>query len=867
MEKIIDQEQKRAIEASGGHFLVLAPPGCGKTEILSERIAYAHQNHGVAFEDMLCLTFTNRASRGMKERVSQRVGDDAQSIFVGNVHRFCSSFLFQNAIVSENCNIIDEEEVADILLALGDDYFRNSRGAFDIGKAVLIDKIDSYLQQRKCNHPRLALTVSADEFEHYYRVALEADFNPDKVSVANSEVRFALQFQQYKAEHGFISFSDLLIRAYDALRNDTHRAFKRYAWVQVDEVQDLNPLQIAIIDELTDKTGNFTAMYLGDEQQSIFSFLGAKLEQLRLLKNRCAGNILTLGANYRSPKYLLDIFNTYAEKELGVDPDLLPKAVNDVPKEQFDLVLTNKPTIAAEMNRVLAMIRYYLKFPDERLAVLVPTNAAADSLSNLLTNESVPHFKISGTDIFHTSSYRTIASLLCALCNEFNALAWARVLYGIGAIATKARAREFVIMLKNFIMTPVDLLREKTYLAHFIESYEQNEFVFFDTETTGLDVLEDDIVQIAAFKVRGGERVSGSDFNIFLETDKEIPEMLGDIPNPLVEAYARNPHCSREEGLARFIEYIGNAPILGHNVNYDYRILQSNVRKTLQKEVRYEVFDSLHLIKCVEPHLHRYKLAYLLEVLQLTGKNSHLADEDIAATKALVDYCFAKAKPQLAAQNAFLAKTHTQSVRNKMQVILPLIEELQEWMYQPISVSGHNLADALRKTSDFLIRECRVEELDAKFDVFLRFVENEWIDKEKDTTLFDQICAHLNDMTSSINEGDLVNSENLIAERVFIMTVYKGKGLEFDNVVILNAMDGKYPFFMTSKILTNSRHYPPEIVVQAQLDYKEDARKFYVALSRAKKRLCVSYALQNEYGYSAYITPFMRSIVQFFTKI
>ena len=74
--KQFDEQQLLAIHAHDGRFLVLAPPGCGKTDILAERIAVAHEK-GVPFDSMLCLTFTNRASRGMRARIAERVGDDA----------------------------------------------------------------------------------------------------------------------------------------------------------------------------------------------------------------------------------------------------------------------------------------------------------------------------------------------------------------------------------------------------------------------------------------------------------------------------------------------------------------------------------------------------------------------------------------------------------------------------------------------------------------------------------------------------------------------------------------------------------------------------------------------------------------------
>lgn len=860
--KTYDKEQLQAIKANGGNYLVLAPPGCGKTDILSERIVYAHE-HGVDFSDMLCLTFTNRASRGMKDRVRQKVGENASQVFVGSVHRYCSNFLFANALIPENTSIIDEDDLADILLSFDPNLFINKKGVPDKMKISLVENIDSYISQKLYNHPESAFYLPA-QFDRYWQVAQNAGFNPEKIDSLNEMVKYALLLRQYKKERGMITFSDILIQAYEGLKNDTEKEFKRFKWIQVDEVQDLNALQTAIIDMLLDKSGEYTVMYLGDEQQAIFSFLGAKLGQLELLKDRCEGHIMTLGNNYRSPKYLLDIFNAYAEHELGVSPALLPQSTHDIEHEKFDLILTDNNTTWDENERVSKMIDYYLRFDEERVAILVPTNDMADKMSEMLTQKNITHFKISGVDMFRSKSYKTISSFFCINANDFNTMAWARLLHGIGAINTGAAARGFVAKLKALMMTPSDLFYDKSYIARFNEVYRQKEFVFFDTETTGLNVLEDDIVQIAAFKVKNGERVPGSDLNIFIHTDREIPAKLGDIDNPLLEAYANNEHYSKEEGLSLFLDYIGDRPILGHNVNYDYHILQSNVERYLHEQVTFDIFDSLRLIKCVEPNLRMYKLVFLLKELHLEGKNSHLADEDIAATKALVDYCYQKSLPIIQEQEAFKAKIKVKNVIDKMQPLVPLFENLQYYLYQPIDNTGRTIVDEFKNVYDEMIQQGLITDIGDKFNIFLNFVQSEWIDYENEETIFDEISKHINDMTSTISEGDLVNSDDLVNDRVFIMTVYKGKGLEFDNVVILGANDGTYPFFTVNKVLGAPWRYTPAEVAQAEQDRKEDARKFYVGLSRAKKRLCVSYSYNNANGFPTNITPFMNSISRFF---
>ena len=861
MGKKYDVDQLKAINANGGYFLVLAPPGCGKTDILAERIVEAKKK-GVNFENMLCLTFTNRASRGMKNRIKERVGEEAKDIFVGNIHRFCSNFLFANSFVPENSCIMDDEDQLDLFLSYSPDDFKYNNGKPNKMAVAYVDDLAGYIKQSQLGHPE-SVKFSREDSNNLFQLACQCNFDPTQVPADHNSLKYALMYLKYKEERNILDFTDILIMAYECmLKTPEH---KRYKWIQVDEVQDLNALQLAIIDELTDTEP--TVMYLGDEQQAIFSFMGAKLDQLKVLKKRCSGNIMTLGINYRAPKYLLDICNEYAEKELGVDPDLLPKAVKDEPKDKFDVFLTESETVGDENERIGKMVDYYLKQDDEeRLAILVTKNDDADAISKKLTETGVSNFKISGTDMFKTRSYKTLSSYYAVLANDFNFIAWARLLFGINAIPTLVSARNFMSKLKELMMTPSDFLQPESYLERFKRFYDTREFVFFDTETTGLDVLSDDIVQIAAFKVKNGRKVPDSDFNILLETEKEIPAMLGDIVNPLVAEYANNPHYSRKDGLQMFIDYIGNAPLLGHNVTYDYLILQNNIQRELEEFVEYDIFDSLHIIKCVEPGLRQYKLAFLLNALNLIGQNSHLANEDIEATKSLVDYCVSKFESILPNQSAFKANAKVANVISRMRVLSPLFDNIRSYMYQPINVTHRTIADELRDTHATLksLNLIDADELGSKYDIFLRFVASEWIDYDKNESLFSQISSHVYDITSTINEGDLVNSDELLSDRVFVMTVYKGKGLEFDNVVVLGASNGNYPFFMVNKVLNSPQSTDAE-KAKAMIDRQEDARKFYVAISRAKKRLCVSYTERNLYGYYAGMTPFMNGIRQYFT--
>ena len=103
-----DPDQQTVIDIDRGRHLVLAPPGCGKTFILAQRVIQAHAR-GTDYSDMLCLTFTNRASRAMRERISLHTNNPVPpDLFVGNVHRFCSNYLFDQKKIPQNSAVIDD---------------------------------------------------------------------------------------------------------------------------------------------------------------------------------------------------------------------------------------------------------------------------------------------------------------------------------------------------------------------------------------------------------------------------------------------------------------------------------------------------------------------------------------------------------------------------------------------------------------------------------------------------------------------------------------------------------------------------------------------------------------------------------------
>lgn len=886
-----DEAQQHVIEAEGGYHLVLAPPGCGKTQILTERILRASKA-GVAPEDMLSLTFTNRAARGMLERLQRYVDlDEIGAVYVGNVHRYCSKFLFDNALIPAETSIIDDDDAFSIVARICDDDEQAAKRDFQRKRNYqTIILFAHFMQQIRSHHDRelrmhpeclsaddvVALRkicevqqrqfnpeMMVDVYEHAddYRVACQGEAYDIGVlrfiQQLLRKMELAYAYERYMRDNHLMDFEDLLIFAYDALRNDTEGLYHRYSWIQIDEVQDLNLMQMRIIDMLTARK-DFTVMYLGDEQQAIFSFMGAKMSTLEMLKARCEGHLHRLSTNHRSPKYLLDVLNEYATSQLGIDQSLLPKANNEQQPEPDYLTILTSSTYETELMEVAHLVsRWFSKSPTETTAVIVTSNADADMVSSRLTEILVPHFKVSGVDLFSQPEIKLLLAHFNVLSNEHNFIGWAHLLHGLHVYQTSAPCRALVRRLADCAMTPTDLLQDlrlTTYVKEFAQSFDTADMVVFDTETTGLDVLNDDIAQIAAVKVRQGRVVEGSQLNLFIRTQREIPLKLGDIDNPLIEEIKHHELLSPADVLRQFVEYVGNAVLVGHNVQFDIDILQNNLRRYAPELVaggfKRDYFDTLKLARLLEPNLVEYKLRHLLSVLNLEGSNSHLADEDVAATCSLLCHCRMKADEVIPRQEELFADSkvmrHLEDFRNKYKIMYThtrvRLNDIQN-EGEPL------LLQEMRAIYEMLVGAGHISQVE-KIDYIFGYMRTELMCGDVADTMKAQLAQYMMEI-NTLKESDLCNSEH-IPDRVFVSTVHKAKGLEFDNVVVFDAVDGRYPNYYT------------RLDKQAM---NEDARKFYVAMSRARRRLCIAHCTSMRYYDNIRpreLTPFMNCILRHF---
>ena len=833
----------------------------------------------------------------MIERITQNIAeDDVRDVFVGNVHRFCSKFLFAEGLVAAESSVIDEDDAVSILARyLGEDEYLVQSNYNRRRSYSEIFHLESMMHQISHGHPkelrvhpecinltdiaamRRICTVMGKPFDaaamtdiynnvEQYRDLTQSDTCDygDRQAIFKllQKMTLAQQYRKYKRANRLLDFQDLLMMTYDALVADTERKlYKRYPWIQVDEVQDINPLQMAIIKMLTARPFR-TVMFLGDEQQAIFSFMGAKLDTLSSIKSKPACQLHHLSVNHRSPRYLLDIFNTYAAEVLRIDSALLPDAgkssdevlmgneLKILCSEDYDQEVRDCVQFADNLNRT---------FPQSTTAFVINANRDAEDISQELTRCGIGHFKVSGTDLFSQPDVKLLLAHLGVLNNEFSFMSWARLMKGVRVYESNAAARKFVRDLFDRAILPSDLLRDddSTYLMRFVDSYANDTIVVFDTETTGLNVFEDDILQIAAVKMRNGEVVKGSEFTVYIDTEREIPAMLGDIVNPIVEERKHHDLLTHEEALRQFMAYADGCTLLGHNADYDYNILDFNLRRYTPDlnlhDLHPSYLDSLRLVRLLHPELREHKLKYLLEVLHLEGSNSHLADDDVNATRSVVVHCYELSKDRVGQQHDFLNDSRVRQRvetlrRNYKQMYVSALGRI----YTQLDDVKPALVMELMRFYDYLLSEGMVQEIDG-----LRFVmdylSGEMIDTGREPSLYEQLSNHTMEI-STLKEADLCGSSNM-KERIFVTTIHKAKGLEFDNVIIFDAVDGRMPNYY-------SRNNPRQLA--------EDARKFYVALSRAKHRLYVSQCITRldyqNVPHDVHLTPFMKPIAKYFKE-
>ena len=500
-------EQEAVVALSSGRHLVLAPPGSGKTEMLSRRIIGAVKS-GVDPARMLCATFTNRAAFEMRDRV-MREGGDLVLPDVGNLHHFCHSFLASVGRLRPGVHVLDEVQQEEFAKELADVLARELREGAAAGAGcafgtTVVRGVKGICGPSAGNANRVAGELNPARveyirrlFEGYFADAFKNERNPyaellsgmavvhqRRIGIPPSLVRpFPSQvaelasegvidgmeraYSGLKRKFRSIDFDDLLNETYLYLESHPLPEERRFTWVQIDEVQDLSPIQWRIVRRLAAPDG--VCVYFGDVEQAIFSFLGASADCFAEATSDCERHCFR--KNFRATPLLLEVLMRYSLGALFSEWEFLPSPANpDVGDGILELSTRRlegrKPGIHEDFNfgPVLRRADEMLKSGvAENIAILVRTNKAADVCEQCVKELNWRYAKVSGVDLFSYAPMRDFMAFVSLFTGHVPMTAWASLARRFSrVIHNRTQARYFVRGMFAARWNPESLLGERS---------------------------------------------------------------------------------------------------------------------------------------------------------------------------------------------------------------------------------------------------------------------------------------------------------------------------------------------------------------------------------------------------------------------
>lgn len=408
----LNKEQFEVVKDLEGTCLVIAGAGVGKTHLLTMRVARMLDT-GIKPENILLLTFTNKAAKEMKQRVFKLVGGQALDITACTYHSFCAMILRDYASkvgLKSNYNIIDNPETA-------------------ITKLL---KQKGYKGKKAKEMPKNTEIYSLITNEIVKGINIEYAIQKEYQQFSNKliEIREIVdEFKKYKLDHNVVDYTDLLVLCNDLLKNNINIARKlanKYQYIMVDEFQDSNNLQCQILKNLIcDVHQNL--MVVGDDMQSIYAFNGANYKNILNFPNEfspCRINILE--QNYRSTQGILNLANAVIRNApYKFEKNLWTENTNTKnPKLHWT---KNSNTMIEDIyKQIVSWQNLGSDLGD--IAILARTSNELNLLESCFVRDKIPYQKYGGIKFFDKIHIKDTMAFLKVLANYEDELAWLRIL-------------------------------------------------------------------------------------------------------------------------------------------------------------------------------------------------------------------------------------------------------------------------------------------------------------------------------------------------------------------------------------------------------------------------------------------------------
>ncbi len=403
----LNPTQLEAVEHTEGPLLILAGAGSGKTRVLTYRIAYILDRGLAAPEEILAITFTNKAAGEMKDRVALLVGPDSRKMWVSTFHALCARILRVHA---EKLGYKREFTIYDA----ADGVRLVKRCIVELGK-----------DPKRFNPRSFAAQISAAKT---VLMTPEDYLRSTEGYMAENVAEVYDLYQRRLYENNAMDFDDLimqtvaLLEVFDEVRD---RYQTRFKYIHVDEYQDTNHAQYRLVNILAAAHRNLCVV--GDDDQSVYSFRGADIRNvLDFERDYPEAEVVKLEQNYRSTQTILDAANAVVANNASRKPKELWTAG---PEGERIRVFTAVDEYAEARFVVSEIERLVDSGASPRdIAVFYRTNAQSRALEDVLVREGVPYQVVGGVRFYERAEIKDAMAYLAVISNPADAGALERII-------------------------------------------------------------------------------------------------------------------------------------------------------------------------------------------------------------------------------------------------------------------------------------------------------------------------------------------------------------------------------------------------------------------------------------------------------
>ncbi len=846
----LNEEQRRVIETLDRNILLLAPAGTGKTDTLSWRIAHILELGLAAPEEILCLTFTNKACREMQTRIEAILPDNGRRVCIRTIHSLCLEIIRQEAKrqteIFSDFTVFDEEDSKEVIHDLNGDGFP------DTALQNLINLIvetragnDIYSENETEDFRKTVQWLFTERREKIRTLCVDGKNRFDEALenyIARQGAELTAEYRQSLAKMHGIDFAGLIERAYALFRDETiaDRWRAKFHFLTIDEVQDTSELEYAILSQLF--PGN-RVLLTGDYFQTIYEWRGSNPAQvLARYEKDCAPLRFFLRKNYRATRTLLrashDCLDAFFPSEHSALCREEPEAAS--PSEGGLITLKACRNMEEEAAWIYRTLLTMAPADPSRVCILTRSNIYNKRLCQALARAgsregtSWPFMLIDEFQFFRRQEIKDALAFMKLAINRHDRVSLRRILkrFGLGIGAKTIEKIESAAM-RTAGLRLTDFLDETAIdrgdpFALLLDELENENVIVFDVESTGVDTFHDEIVQIAAIRI-GKDGMPRQTFQRFLRNQRSVgaSEAVHGFSDDFLRAHGEEPR----KVLADFLDFLRGALIVGHNVTYDITILVSELERLDMPEPDFRgCFDTLDIFRRFYPNLPNHRLEFLGDYFHVTHKSSHDAFDDICATAELLLY----AVENNIRPTAGVRRSCVSTFGKVFHALASSFTTIRELMYK-------------KRPTDFLAHIVKSQLLeyyknDEKRVDHLRHLYCILRDRDDETLPPREALRRLLTLaTLSNSEFEMSLKDH---PKTPIITVHQAKGAEFDTVFLAGMQDNVFPSFPAVK--------------NGQIE--EEKRLFYVAITRAKQDLFLSWCQYNDRGYEQTPSPFLSAI-------